>query len=98
MISKKDPKQIVANFKLRQERQLLAIAVALLLVVLLAMIHHRSDLFGNISRGTIFSLQTTVIAAFIGFTSVNWRCPSCDKYLGSNIYRRGCSKCGAKFQ
>lgn len=95
---KRDRKRIVENFKLRQERQLLAIAVALLLIVLLAMIHHRSDLFGNISKGAVFAMQAMVIAAFIGFSSANWRCPSCNKYLGGNIYKRGCRKCGARFQ
>ncbi len=98
MAPKRDPKQTVANFKLRQDRQLLAIAVALLLIVLLAMIHHRSDLFGNISKGAIFAMQAIVIASFMGFTAANWRCPSCNKYLGSNIYQRGCRKCGARFQ
>ncbi|MFI5294603.1 MAG: hypothetical protein ACHQ0Y_06200 [Thermodesulfovibrionales bacterium] len=95
---KRDQKRIVENFKLRQERQLLAIAVALLLIVLLAMIHHRSDLFGNVSKSAAFAMQALVIAAFIGFTSANWRCPSCNKYLGSNIYKRGCRKCGTRFQ
>jgi hypothetical protein len=98
LIPKKDRNEIIADFRLRQGRQLLGIAVALLLIVLLAMIHHRSDLFGNISKSAILSMQAMVIAAFIGFTSVNWRCPSCNKYLGSNIYKRGCSKCGAGFQ
>ena len=98
MIQKRDHNQIVENFKLRQDRQLLAIAVALLFIVLLAMIHHRSDLFGNLSKGAIFGMQAMVIAAFIGFTSANWRCPSCNKYLGSNINKRGCRKCGTRFQ
>jgi hypothetical protein len=98
LIPKRDHNQIVENFRLRQGRQLLAIAVALLLIVLLAMIHHRSDLFGDLSKNTIFAMQAMVIAAFIGFSSANWRCPSCKKYLGSDIYKRGCRKCGTRFQ
>lgn len=98
MIPKKNQGQIVGDFRLRQGRQLLAIAIALLLIVLLAMMHHRPDLFGDLSKKTLIAMQSIVVAAFIGFSSVNWRCPSCGKYLGSNIYKLGCRKCGARFK
>jgi hypothetical protein len=98
LLPKRDHNRIVEDYRLRQGRQLLAIAIALLLVVLLAVINRRSDLFGDLSKDTIFAMQVLVIAAFIGFTSANWRCPACRKYLGRNIYKKGCGKCGARFQ
>jgi hypothetical protein len=97
LIPKRDPNQIVEDFILRRDRQVLAIAAALLLIVLLAVIH-RSNLFGGLSKDTIFGIQVMVIAAFIGFTSANWRCPSCKKYLGTDINKHGCRKCGARFR
>jgi ribosomal protein S27AE len=37
-----------------------------------------------------------VIVAFIGFTRHNWRCPACNRFLGSNLDRRMCGKCRAR--
>ena len=97
-MTKKDHNQIVEDFKLRRGRQHIAIASALLLIVLLAVIHRWHGLFGNLSKDAIFAAQVIVIAAFIGFTSYNWRCPSCKKYLGRDINKHGCRKCGARFR
>jgi hypothetical protein len=90
-----DDKQIKREFWQRQGRQFLAIAVALFLVILLAIIFKRHDLFGEYSRNTIIAGQLVVISAFIGFTAINWRCPSCKKYLGNNISKRVCRHCRA---
>ena len=98
MMQKSDDSQIKRDFRLRQSRQLLAIAVALLGIVILALVHKRHDLFGEFPKSTIFGLQLVVIAVFAGFAAVNWRCPSCKKYLGHDINRRICKKCGAGLQ
>ena len=86
------------EFRVRRGRQLLAIGVALFLVFLLAMLHKRPTVLGEFSRNTIFGAQVIVIAVFIGFSSFNWRCPSCNKYLGNNINRRLCRKCGNRLR
>lgn len=84
------------EFKKLQTRQIIAVAIALFLVLLAAVIHKRPDLFGGFSSRSLFAAQAIIIAAFIGFTAVNWRCPSCRKHLGGDINRRVCSKCGAR--
>lgn len=93
-----DDKQIARDFWLRQGRQLLAIAITLFLVLLLAVIHKRPDLFGAYPKGTLFVYQLVVIALFIGFTAFNWRCPSCKKYLGRDINKRVCRHCRARLK
>jgi hypothetical protein len=98
MMQKRDDLQIKRDFRLRQSRQLLAIAVALLGMVILALVYKRHDLFGEFPKSTIFGSQLVVIALFAGFTAVNWRCPSCKKYLGHDINRRICKKCGVRLQ
>ena len=95
---KKDNRQIMQVFRLRQTRQFLAIAVALVLLLFSTLIYKRVDLFGEVSKNTIFAAQAIIIAAFIGFSYVNWRCPSCDKYLGSNIHRHTCKHCGTRLR
>lgn len=89
---------IKKEFRKRQTRQIVAIAAAMFLVLLGAVIHKRSDLFGGLSRQAVFGLQAVTIAAFLGFSAVNWRCPSCGKHLGSDLHRQRCRKCGAGLQ
>jgi hypothetical protein len=94
----KDPQQIMQEFRVRQSRQFVAIAIALFLVLLCAVIYRRPDLFGEFSKGTLFGVQVVIIGSYIGYTSYNWSCPSCGKHLGADINRKICKKCGARLQ
>jgi hypothetical protein len=98
MVQERDNKRIMRDFGLRKSRQFLAIAATLFLLLFLALLYKRSDLFGEFSKDTIFAAQIVLIAAFIGFSAFNWRCPSCNKYLGSNINRRICKQCGTRLR
>lgn len=98
MIQERDHNQIMQDFRLRRGRQFIAIAAALLLIIFFALIYNRSDLFGHVSKNTITAMELLVIAAFIGFSSANWRCPSCNRYLGQDITRNICKKCGARLR
>jgi hypothetical protein len=97
-MQKRDNKQIMWDFKLRQSRQLLAIGVTMFFILLLTLFYKHPDYIGEFSKNTIFTLQSMFIAVFIGFSAFNWRCPSCKKYLGNNIARHTCKKCGARLQ
>jgi hypothetical protein len=92
----KDEKQIVQDFEVRRRRQHLANGVALFLVLFLVILYKRPTVLGELSKDAIFGAQIIVIAAFIGFSSFNWRCPACNKYLCSEINRRMCRKCGSR--
>ena len=97
-MQKKDQKQLKREFWLRQGRQLLAIAAALFLVLGIAIVYKRRDLFGEYPPNTLVTAQIVVIIAFIAFTAFNWRCPSCKKYLGNNIIKRICRHCKARLR
>lgn len=86
------------DFEVRRARQLLVIGVALFLVLFLAVLYKHPAVLGEFSKNTLFGAQVIVIAAFIGFSSVNWRCPSCNKYLGHDMNRRVCRKCGSRLR
>lgn len=94
----KDGRQIMQEFGVRWGRQLLAIGVALFLVFFLAVLYNRPTVLREFSKNTLFGLQVIVIAAFVGFSSLNWRCPSCNKYLGNDMNRRVCRKCGSRLR
>lgn len=97
-MAKRDDNEIMREYRSRQSRQAIAIAVALFLVILGAVLYKRPDLFGEISRSALFGLQAITIAGFLGFTAANWRCPACGKHLGGDIYRTSCRKCKARLQ
>ena len=86
------------EFGVRRGRQLLAIGMALLLVLFLALLYKRPTVLGELSRNTLFGAQVIVISLFIWFSSLNWRCPSCNKYLGNDIGMRRCRKCGRRLR
>ncbi len=98
MTQNRDPEEIMREFRKRQSRQFIAIAVTLFAILLCAVVYKRPDRFGEFSKATLFGAQIVIIASYIGFTSVNWICPSCKKHLGSDINRRICKKCGARLQ
>ncbi|MDA8079877.1 MAG: hypothetical protein M0Z79_13200 [Nitrospiraceae bacterium] len=97
-MSDKDGRRIIQDFGVRRGRQLLAIGVALCLVLFLGMLHKRPTILGEFSKNTLLGAQVIVITAFIGFSSINWRCPSCNKYLGNDIGMRMCRKCGSRLR
>ncbi len=86
------------DFGLRRGRQHLAIAATLFLLIFLALLHSRPNLLGEFSKNITIAAQLVVIAAFIGFSAYNWRCPSCNKYLGNDINRHRCKQCGTRLQ
>ena len=98
MTNQKRDNKIVQEYRARQSRQILAIAIAMFLMLLAAVLYKRPDLLGAFSGGTLFGLQAVSIAAFLVFTAYNWRCPSCDKHLGGNVHRLRCGKCGTRLQ
>jgi len=97
-MNKKDSDKIKQEFRMRQNRQIVAITAAMFIVLLSAVLHKRPDLLGAFSRHTLFGLQVISIAAFIGFSVYNWRCPNCGKHLGGDLHRQQCRKCSARLQ
>lgn len=97
-INRNDDKQIKSEFWQRQGRQILAVAIALFLVISVAVVYKRHDLFGEFSKSSLFAAQLVVISAFIGFTAINWRCPSCKKYLGKDIHKLMCRHCKTRLR
>ena len=95
---KKDTDQIFKEFLARQNRQFIAIAAALFAVLLCGVIYKRPDLFGEFSKSALFGAQIVVIASFMVFTSYNWTCPSCGKYMGADINKSVCKKCGTRLR
>jgi hypothetical protein len=95
-MSQNDGRHIMQDFEVLRARQIFAIVVALCLVLFLALLHR--GIRGEFSQDSLSGAQVVVVAAFIGFSGFNWRCPSCKKYLGNGMNRRVCRKCGSRLR
>lgn len=92
-------RQVIREFGRRRARQLAAVvAVIFLMISLLWKMGHPGVLLGELSRSTVTALEVILIAGFVLFSSLNWRCPACGRYLGADINPRGCRKCGARLR
>jgi hypothetical protein len=94
----KDP-QVVAEFRRRRTRQLIAVVPFVAALIPLFMLEDAGPegLFG-IPAVVVGSVCGAVVIAGFIFSLMNWRCPACRCYLGKAISPRFCQKCGAQLQ
>ena len=93
-----NPDQIRRQFWAIQLRQFLGLMASIALLFLVGYLYKRTGLLGENAKEMTFGLVAIVIAAFLGFSVMNWRCPVCGKYMGANIHRNVCKKCGTQLQ
>jgi hypothetical protein len=97
-MQQKDSEQIKREFKVRRIRQIAAIGTTLALLLLLAFLYHHAEIMGSFSKNDILAAQIIILCVFAGFSSYNWRCPSCTSYVGPDLNRSLCRHCGAKLR
>ncbi len=97
-MEQRDEQRVKQEFQARKTRQVIAVVAAIASMVLVAVLFRRTDLFGGFSKGTSVKVQILVILLFVNFTAFNWRCPSCRKFLGSDIGRQTCKNCGTRLR
>jgi hypothetical protein len=87
---------IIAAFKKKRTRQILAVGpIILAFIALLSVENNPTGIFG-LAPNTILVGAFGVIISVLIFSLLNWRCPSCNKYLGKAINPKFCSKCGTQ--
>lgn len=91
--------QVIQEFKRRRTRQWI---VSILTIGLLAPIVAITTKHPEVMRGASFRgipsivlalIQLTALLGVVGFTSYNWRCPSCNKLLRQH-HTNLCARCG----
>ena len=96
MESNRSNAEIIAEFKKKRTRQIMAVGpIILAFIGLLSVENNPTGIFG-LAPSTILVAAFAVIISALVFSFLNWRCPSCNKYLGKAINPKFCSKCGTQ--
>jgi amino acid transporter len=96
MESNRSNAEIIAEFKEKRTPQIMAIGpIILAFIGLLSVENNPTGIFG-LPPITVLVGAFAVIIAVLVFSFLNWRCPSCNKYLGKAINPKFCSKCGVQ--
>ncbi|MGH7470954.1 MAG: hypothetical protein ACRENP_23650 [Longimicrobiales bacterium] len=93
----KDP-TVIAEFKRRRARQLLASGLAIIVIVPMFFGGPGRDGVGGMSESTFLTLAMVLLAGAAIYSLINWRCPACTRYLGRSINPAFCAKCGAQLR
>lgn len=98
MESDKSSAEIIAAFKKKRTRQIMAVApIILAFTGLLSVEGNRTGLFG-LPPYIVLGISLALIIAILIFSLFNWTCPSCNKYLGKAFNPQFCSKCGTQLR
>ena len=90
--------EIIAEFKKKRTRQIMAVGpIILAFIGLLSVENNPTGIFG-LAPSTIMVAAFAVIISVLVFSFLNWRCPSCNKYVGKAINPKFCSKCGVQLK
>ncbi len=88
--------EIIEEFKKKRTRQIMAVGpIILAFIGLLSVENNPTGTFG-LAVTTILVTAFAVIISVLIFSFLNWKCPSCNKYLGKTINPKFCSKCGTQ--
>jgi hypothetical protein len=88
--------EIIEEFKKKRIRQIMAVGpIILAFIALLSVEGNPTAIFG-LPPNTVLTISFALIISVLIFSLFNWRCPSCNKYLGKAINPKFCAKCGVQ--
>lgn len=91
--------KIISEFKKRKTKQLIAIIpLVLAFIPILFLRKVGTEILFGISANIILPVCFGIIFIMFIFALFNWRCPSCNKYLGKKMSPQFCNHCGVKLQ
>ena len=88
---------VLNDFKRRRKRQLITMAIIVLVAIAVMAVGGRAALLG-LPEGVIWVGGMTLMFVAVLFSLYNWRCPACNRYLGRAFNPSFCSSCGAQLR
>jgi len=93
----KSSEKTIAEFKKKRIRQMVAVVPAILAFLALISAERNPDGLFGLTPNMVLAVSLAMIISVLIFSFINWRCPSCNKYLGKAFNPKFCSKCGTQF-
>ena len=84
-----------AQFGAKRQRQIVLIVPMVAAIGVLVFSEGKESVMG-ISGSTVGVIGLVLFVFGLAFSLLNWRCPSCDKYLGKGLSPKFCPKCGVE--
>ena len=88
------PEELRRDFARRRIRQWLVVIPSVLALIAVRMLPDSGDTLFGINTQIVLLACIAILLGVLGFTVYNWRCPSCEKYLGRGINPKFCGSCG----
>ncbi|MGW8209483.1 MAG: hypothetical protein ACWGO2_10780 [Syntrophobacteria bacterium] len=88
--------EIIEEFKKKRIRQIMAVGPIILAFIALLSVEGNSTAIFGLPPNTVLTISFALIISVLIFSLFNWRCPSCNKYLGKAINPKFCAKCGVQ--
>ena len=98
MESSKSNDEIIADFQKKRMRQILALVPVVLAFIGLISVEGKSGGLFGLSPTLTMGISFMLIIGVLIFSLLNWRCPSCNRYLGKAFNPKFCSKCGVQLR
>lgn len=91
--------KIKSEFKKRRIRQIMA---TIFILPIMGMLFYASENQNSLPFGLSYDqvgiVSLVIVTVIMIFSFINWRCPSCKKYIGKKMAPNHCSNCGVKFK
>lgn len=91
--------RIKVNYGKRRKLQIiLTVPFIIVVIAFFILVRTETTAIAGISKDILLPIIVVLMFGGLIFSFFNWRCPSCNHYLGRTFSPSFCSKCGAKFQ
>ncbi len=85
------------EFRRRKRRQIVLLLIGLPFIAVLVWFEKFPERLDNLVAGGCAILALVYVAVAVVFSLRNWRCPSCERWLGNELSPSSCGKCGVRF-
>ena len=90
--------EIREEFRKKRVRQIMAVVPMILAFIGLVSVEDNPAGLLGLPPKIVLGLSFAVIVSILIFSFINWRCPSCEKYLGKAFNPKFCTKCGIQLR
>ncbi|MFQ5604990.1 MAG: hypothetical protein ACE5HS_17110 [bacterium] len=91
--------RMASQFRTNRTRQIMvSVPLVLVFIIIIWLGDNPQSNFFGLPNNIVFVIGFAAVVGALIFSFINWRCHSCEKYLGKSINPKFCSKCGVQLR